>query len=378
MAGDNDVMGFKLNKSEASKVDLKVPDEGDENSSVAPDTTVEEDLEEECTIESSVTIALVRNFSLYRKANDRVLDKKIDYIGSSVNSSRVLSSNKKEIEIYFPSLIGVAANNDRFITRVKQYLNNIRVQVDTEGLKLDTSFHYYHKKDYIRIAKELEKVETIYERVDKRNELQLKRALKEKITKINAIESSKCDLGYPVSLEDYLLYRHCLLYNDICKEIALLNTSTPYRFYFKDDTKEKERENKLRLERNKAKANYISCIADDELFDAVYIKYCTTVGLPINTYIIYDRAERENRLDKFSTDEPIKFNRFFVNKDLKLEATIERLIARGELIRTPNTQNISTSDGQFIGANMNEAISWFKLPENSSAVNVYINKLKNI
>ena len=37
-----------------------------------------------------------------------------------------------------------------------------------------------------------------------------------------------------------------------------------------------------------------------------------------------------------------------------------------------------TSDGTFIGANMNEVLAWFKNPENTAVVNAYYNKLKNI
>lgn len=44
-------------------------------------------------------------------------------------------SNKGEVEHYFPELVGVAANNPEFITRVKNYLNNIFFDVcDTEKL----------------------------------------------------------------------------------------------------------------------------------------------------------------------------------------------------------------------------------------------------
>ena len=36
----------------------------------------------------------------------------MDKIGSCVRSSRTLSSNKGEIESYFPALIGLAPNNE--------------------------------------------------------------------------------------------------------------------------------------------------------------------------------------------------------------------------------------------------------------------------
>ena len=91
-----------------------------------------------------------------------------------------------------------------------------------------------------------------------------------------------------------------------------------------------------------------------------------------------NRLDKEIKLDKFSTDEPAKFNKIFNNKDIKLMATIETLIARGELIRLQYNQNITTAEGEFIGANIGEAVAWFKDPNNTSVVNSYYNKLKNI
>ena len=78
-----------------------------------------DDEDESYTDERSVTIALVKNYSLYRRANDKVLPKRRDYIGGSVTASRVLSANKDEIETYFPNIVGLAPNNENFITRVR-------------------------------------------------------------------------------------------------------------------------------------------------------------------------------------------------------------------------------------------------------------------
>ena len=108
------------------------------------------ELEEAYINERSITIALVTDYSLYRKVNDKTLPKRVDYIGSSFKSSRVLAANKGEIEAYFPNILGIAPNNPQFITRVKQYLNNIMIKVDSLGKTFNNSFHYYHKKDYYR------------------------------------------------------------------------------------------------------------------------------------------------------------------------------------------------------------------------------------
>lgn len=338
----------------------------------------QENLDDEYNDIRSVTISLVKNYSMYRKANDKVLPKRKDFIGSSVSSSRILASNKKEVEAYFPNLVGVAANEMSFITRVKKYLNNISVSVDELGRTFDISFHYNHKRDYYRIKAEEDKIEAEYQKVNRQNIKELKDALKLKITKLNALESTKHEYGYPLNIEEYLMYRHCLLYRDVAKDVALINSDQSIRFYFKDDQKENEKRRKYRMEVNKAKANYVACLADNTLFDAIYVQYCVMNNLPVISSLAEDRLEREIKLDKFSSDEPVKFNKIFNNKDAKLIATIETLIARGELIRSQYNQNITTPDGDFIGANIGEAVAYFKNPENTSIVNAYYSKLKNI
>lgn len=342
------------------------------------DNKPDETLEEPYLDERSVTIALVNNYSLYRRANDKVLHSRQDYIGSSINSSKILSSNKGEVEAYFPNIVGRASNDPTFVTRVKQYLNNIQIKVDELGKKFDTSFYYNHKKDYYRFKKQEEIIEETYQRADKRTLKNLKEALKIKITKLNSLESEKYKYGSPRNIDEYLMYRHCLLYNDIAKDTALINTDPNIRFYFKDDKKEADKLRKFRMEVNKAKANFVTCLSDDKLFEAIYIQYCISKGMPILSALAEDSIQKEINLDKFSNEEPVKFNKYFNNKHIKTMCTIELLIARGELVRYPNNQNITTVDGAFVGANMNEAIEWFTNPENSAIVSSLQNKLNNI
>ena len=179
-------------------------------------------------------------------------------------------------------------------------------------------------------------------------------------------------------LEDYILYRHCLLYNDIAKDTALINSDASIRFYFKDNNKEAELQKKLRTEINNAKANYVQIVGDPDMFDAVYIQYCAISGHPIVSSMLEDRITKETQLDRFSIEDPIKFNHICRDNDIKLKALIETLIARGEFIRAQHNQNILTPEGDFIGANMKEAVAWFKDSANSAMVAGYKNKLKLI
>lgn len=345
---------------------------------VKPVTTEQDsDLEDEYVDKSSVSIALVQSYSLYRKANSKVLPKRVDYIGGSVTASRILSANRKEVETYFPNIIGLSPNNDKFITGVKVWLGNIRIAVDELGKTFDTSFHYYKKKYYLAVKQKLDKIEADYDKVN-RNDLEaLKKALDLKISLINDLESEKCSYGYPVNTEEYLMYRHCLLYKDIAKDLAFINSDNNVRFYFKDDAKEAEKNKKYHDQMVRAMSNYVNTLADNVLFDAIYIQYCKVNNLPIISSGDKTRIKKEEELMEFSRREPVKFNKIYSNPNLKIMAEIELLIARGELVQSEYNQQISTAEGVTIGANMNEAVAWFKKVENTSVVNAYRAKLKN-
>lgn len=354
------------------------PVEGNGKDSSSQSTNESEDLSLPYIDRRTVTIALVRNYSLYRKQNDKELPKRRDYIGSSLKSSRMLSSNKQEVEAYFPNIVGVSPNDPSFVQRVKQWINNIRVAVDELGTTLDISFNYNTKKDYLTFKKEEDKIEDEYLNADKSTLTNLKEALNIKITKLHDMESKKYAVGSPLDVNQYLIYRHCLLYNDIAKDIALVNSMPNIRFYFKDDKREAEKLKKYRTEVLKAKANFVKCSENDNLFEAVYVQYCALNNRPIMPSLAKDRIEKEMELDKFSSDEPIKFNAICTDKDIELKATIEKLISKGELIRSLYNQNISSPTGEFIGSNIKEAVAYFKDPNNTSIVNAYYNKLKNI
>lgn len=338
----------------------------------------QEELDKPFTYKRSITVSLIQNYSLYRKANDKVLPKKRDYIGSSIRSSQVLASNRAEVEAYFPQLLGISVNNENFVTRLKQYLNNIQVSVNELGVTFDCSFRFNHKRDYFAFKAREEEIEMAYKKANKQSTKDLRAALAIKINDLNNLESEQYAVGSPVNITDYILYRHCLLYRDIAKDTALINCDPYIRFYLKDDAKDKERQQKLRQEINNAKRNYIEVIGDDEMFDAVYIQYCVVAGLPIVNSLLSERMDKESQLDKFSTSEPVKFNSIVKDKDFRIKSLIELLIARGEFVRSQFNQNITTQDGEFIGANMKEAVAWAKNPENENVLAAFKNKLKYI
>lgn len=338
---------------------------------------LEEDLDREYIDNRKVTISLVESFSVYRKINNKALDRKKEIIGSSVESSRILSSNNGEISKYFPELIGVSSNNPDFVTKVKSWLNNIHFVVNDKNVELNTTFIYEHKRDYLNIKKQEDAINDVYDSIDRSNQEKIKTALKEKITKLNALESSKHQYGRPQNVTEYLIYRHCLLYNQVAKDIALINSSARYRFYIKDEAKEQERQNKLIKERNNAMRNYVELAANDSKFEAVYVLISIQRNDNLSYALLKDNTVKQSIMMNFVNEHPDKFNKIINDKHLMLRAMIEKLIVRGELVRSEYNQQLSTADGTFIGANVKEAIVWFENPNNKGERIRLENILKN-
>lgn len=129
----------------------------------------------------SITIMLVKNTSLYRKVNDKVLPKRIDYIGSCFNSSKVISANQEEVNAYFPNLVGLSPNDPSFMLRVKQYLNNIRIPVDELGKTFDISFIIIIKKIIINLKLKKRLLKRLIKKLHVEEMLKLKQLLKLKL-----------------------------------------------------------------------------------------------------------------------------------------------------------------------------------------------------
>jgi hypothetical protein len=337
----------------------------------------DEDLDAPYTDERSVTISCVLNYSAYRKANMKVLGQKREVIGSSITSSRILSSNAEEVAAYFPALLGISANNENFVARVKAWLNNIHFEVRDKDVVLDTSFRYKHKKDYLNVKKQEDEICAEYEKVDRANQDALRKALKLKIDRLNALESTKYKYGDPVNLEEYLMYRHCLLYKEVAKDTAFINSDSSIRFYIKDEAREAELRKKLIIERKTAMTNYVELSGTKEKFDAVYLAICQKKNDNMTEALGRDNSERQQVIMDYVNTNPDKFNKLYNDKKIILKAFIENLILRGELVRTDYNQQITKPDGTFIGANINDAIAWFENPINKGERTVFENKLKH-
>ena len=336
----------------------------------------EAELNSPYTDKRTVTIAPVQQFSAYRRANIKSMPPRRNIIGSSISSTRILSSNKDEVEKYFPQIIGISPNNPEFVTRVKAYLSNISFNVQDAGSTLNISFTYDKKKDYLTIKEKEEKINAKRESVARNNTAAIKEAVKVWTQEINDLESEKAKYGHPDNIEEYLLYRHCILYRDVAKDISLINSDSSLRFYIRDENKEAERAKRLVDERRKAMRNFLALESSDKKRNAVFIQMTVNNGGNIAEAMMKTPDQQVSALMTYLNDSPDKFNDLFEDKNVEMKSFIEALIARGELIRPEYNQQISTADGTFIGSNMNEAVAYFNNPTNKPVLEAMQNKYK--
>lgn len=336
----------------------------------------DDDLNKPYTDERSITISLVHNYSNYRKVNMKVLGQRKETIGSSISSCQILSSNKDEVETYFPALIGLSPNNPEFVTRVKAWLSNIQFIVNENDVSLNTSFIYNKKSDYLAVKAKEDEIDDVYSKVNRSDISAIKKALRIRIDALNALESEKHKYGRPVNLEEYLMYRHCLLYRDVAKDVALINSLPNIRFYIKDEAKEKEKQKKLVQEKMTAMRNFIELGGSPSKYNAVFVSIISDRNENIANALVKSDSEKNAIIMDYVNTNPDKFNKLFNDKHIVTKAFIETLIVRGELVRAEFNQQISTADGTFIGSNIGEAVAYFNNPDNKAIKEVYENKLK--
>lgn len=328
--------------------------------------------------EKHIKVSVVHNYSTFRKVNQAAYASygpKAEVIGSSIKSCQVLSSNTGELEKYFPSIIGVNPTNPEFMSRVKAYLSNIQIKV-SDNITFNASFIYEHKSDYLAIKSKEEEIEEEFEKADRNNIIVLKKAVAKYVDAINDIESTKWRYGKPENIKEYLMWRHLLLYKDVAKDAALINSDPSIRFFIINEAKEENRKKQLTIDRKKAMQNYLEISATPSLKSAVYIMICVYRNEALSVALNKQETERDSILMDFVNNYPAKFNKFVADKNIVTKAFIEKLVMQGELIRSDFNQNLTTREGTFIGANLDDAVSYFNNPNNAEARQLLEKKLK--
>lgn len=311
----------------------------------------------------------VKIMSYYRKRNAKVLmDDAISKqnIGSSVSAKRAMMSTSGELEKYLPAILGIPATSEQFTSRAERWYDNISREVRSEGIKLNTTFIFNTKEDYLDFKAKEDAITERFEKDRANPYVGLRKADEIRNLAIHNLEAMLYLVGRPENVEDYLLWRHCLLYNHVAKEIDLIKSSEQVRFYINDPHREARKKEQLFRLKEKAGSLYFGMINDRDKLLSIATVHCLTNNIPLSDNPSV--TELKMIVHALSEANPKKFISYVEDADLLTRSFIERLIKAGHLTRLANNQNIVDGNGNLIAANIKEAIMWFNNDINAAQV----------
>lgn len=314
-------------------------------------------------INKEVTIKVKTNQAHIARVGENLEVNEVVYnrnrIGSALKGNDVLRGLTTEEERkYLPSIVGVSPDSPNWDKAIRDYWVNITHTVPyPEGSKLEVGMTFATKEDANTATNEEEAEFQKY--VAARAEGKFYRENFEKRFK----------LGKPINLEDYILWRYCLVYSHVANTPDEVHHSAKIRFYLESKTRKIAESKRALQARKKAYSEYLEVLDDRSQVDNLMVILRDTVA-KVNkpsedNYVNVDTDENKDLvLERVVRNYPNRFLTSVNDKQLARKAFIERCIDHNFLRRVPNTDTIIYGDNTVIGNNINEAIDFLATEEN--------------
>ena len=273
----------------------------------------------------------------------------------------------EEEKLYLPSIIGVSPNDPQWQETIKLYWANISIDipfdyingVDQGGKELETGF-FYDTEEKAKIGRAEESAEfTKYQ--SERNQ---GRFYKMKFNK-------RFENGRPIELNDYIIYRHCLIHHIVANTPDEMNLSPRIRFFMESDTQKLAVATENHVFNLKVMTNYIELLGDRDkvtaVLDVIKHKAEDLKNRKNRTYDLSSNIGADIFLGDFKDVYPSEFLSVVNDKQLKAKAFIHRAIDAGLLRRLPNTGVIMYEDA-LLGNSLDETCDYIKLDTNKRVV----------
>lgn len=328
-----------------------------------------------------VTIVVKRNPSFKARLGEGVEADEVIYrrnrIGGGLRGKDVLRGLSFEEEIkLLPSIAGISPKSDKWERTIKDYWSNISVDVpffaedDKKGLDLEVGFRYNSAEDAEK-GNEEERIEIA------------KYAAERHVGKEYWMRFDKrLELGTPLNLEDFVLYRYCLVYSHVANRPEDKDLSPKIRFYM-ISSEEVKAEVKTQHEVSmRSMAEYLKLIPNrsgvQDVIDILKPELISAAQRRGKDLAIDDDIQKDIALHEFQMENPVRFIAVVTDKRLKDRAFIERAITYGMLRRLPHTDTIMYGDNTKIGDNVLEAIDFLNDDKNKTVRQELSARLKTI
>ena len=261
-------------------------------------------------------------------------DMKTVRIGASFTAPALTELEKQKL---MPKLINVSATSDLFEERCKAYFANISKEVPVDGLELEIGFTYPNQE-------------------------------------LADNEDTNNPLVYPINVEDYVLYKHCLVYSRVARSFEEVNKSNKILFYFYD--KETELANKLNEQKLILKAHTLipTLLQNSMKVKQVYTIYNSLKNTPpeYNIENKNDAKGIEVSLFKYAQENPKLFTNIVNDKNAEYTFFISYALEKNIIKKLPNTNTIvfeKDDNAVTLGNSYVEAITFLKNEKNQVLYN---------
>ncbi|PHS35723.1 MAG: hypothetical protein COA82_03670 [Alkaliphilus sp.] len=190
--------------------------------------------------------------------------------------------------------------------------------------------------------------------------------------------------GSPINIEDYIIYRYCLVYNKCANSPAEIYNSTRILFYLYSKSNKKAIEKAKHGVKLRSMSLYLELAKEPKKVSNILYIMKDSIRLFNSTIKDQDdilekvtASDREITLSKLAEAYPNDFIAAATDTDLGIKAFLERAIEGQELKRIVNTDTVIYGDNTRIGTTVNEAITWLRAAENKDAVLGIKTRLEN-
>lgn len=282
----------------------------------------------------SKEIQIKRRKGIYVKRGDGDnQDRHKYFISSSRKGTSILVGlTQQEEKKYLPIIIGISPDDPKFGITARNYWNNIRKFIPPEGLTLEVGMIYETEEEH------------------------------------------KNNSGTPINIEDYVLYRYCLVYSRIANSEKEQHNSPKIRAYITDRYSEANKNYEIATIVDKAVENRLALYSDPVKQDAVLFVYGYS---PLSM----SKEEKVIALQTLSTynsetdpeaNKLVVFNNRVNDKLLQDKAFITQAINAQLLRRIPNTDTIMYKEHTQIGTTTDNAIDYLTATEQGRRVKMEI------
>mgnify|MGYP003525915766 FL=1 len=276
-----------------------------------------------------------------KKAKESLADHQY-FIGSSLRGDDVLrgldvidsETGEDEEKRFLPSILGVNPNSEAWHKATKDFWSNIskRVPNGNIGLELEIGFEYPDKSQAESVQKEIDNL------ISNKS---IESFSKEDMISICKEKQRK---GNPINLENYILFRYCLVYGKVANNITTIYNSPKIIFYIYFSNLENKKKLSERNLKQKARLK-VDAIEED--------------SLKVNSILrIFEKTVSENIienltvLDELVNVRPQEIINLLDDTDFEIKAYIENCIFMQLLRRIPLTGQIYYGETDLIGNNL--------------------------